>query len=53
MFSIIKLKQGSVVRKVDSAIHRIVSFSTAIERHKKQYYDINDIELAKIKISLT
>ena len=25
-----------VVRKVDSAIHRIVSFSTAAERHNKQ-----------------
>ena len=26
----------SVVRKVDSAIHRIVIFSTAAERHKMQ-----------------
>ena len=28
--------QGPVVRKVDSAIHWIVIFSTAAEMHKKQ-----------------
>ena len=27
---------GAVVRRVDSAIQRIVIFSTAAERHKKQ-----------------
>ena len=29
--------QGPVVRKVDSAIHRIVNFSTAVKRHERQW----------------
>ena len=28
---------GPVVRKVDSAIHRIVNFSTAAKRHERQW----------------
>ena len=32
----LRIYQGPVVRKVDSANHRIVIFSRATERHKKQ-----------------
>ena len=40
---------GSVVRSVDSAIHRIVIFSTATERHQSN--DTRDIEFARDKKS--
>ena len=40
-------KQGPVVRKVDSAIHRIVNFSRAAERYEKQWH--REIKLARDK----
>ena len=36
--------QASIVRKVDSAYHRMVIFFTVAERHKKQRYQ--NVELA-------
>ena len=41
------IQEGLFVRNLDSAVHRIVTFSTGTERHKNS--DSRDIELAKDK----